>query len=42
MFTKIYYVLFPKILQGADAASGTILQKRFSRICGKNSRLIHV
>ena len=26
--TKIYYVLFTKILQWADAASGTVLQKK--------------
>ena len=26
--TKMYYVLFTKILQRADAASGTVLQKK--------------
>ena len=29
--TKIYYVLFTKILQRADAASGTVLQKKVVR-----------
>ena len=31
---KMYYVLFTKILQGGDTASGTVLHKRCSRICG--------
>ena len=29
---KIYYVLFTKILQGGDTASGTVLHKRCSKI----------
>ena len=33
----MYYVLFTKILQGADTGtSGTVLPKRYSRICGRN------
>ena len=32
--TQMYYVLSAKILQGADTATGTVLQKRCSRICG--------
>ena len=31
---KMYYVLFTKILQGGDTASGIGLHKRCSRICG--------
>ena len=31
-----------KILQGLDAASGTVLQKRCSRICGLNPGLIYL
>ena len=31
---KMYYVLLTKILQGGDAASGALLHKRCSRICG--------
>ena len=31
-----------KILQGSDTASGTILQKRCSRICGLNTTLIYL
>ena len=31
--TKMYYVLFTKILQGVETASGTGLQKRCSKIC---------
>ena len=32
----MYYALSTKILQGSDTASGTVLQKRCSRICGLN------
>ena len=31
---KTYYVLFTKILQGEDRASGTVLHKGCSRTCG--------
>ena len=31
-----------KILQGLDAASGSVLQKRCSRICGLNPGLIYL
>ena len=40
--TKMYYVLSTKILQGSDTASGTVLQKRCSRIFGLNPRLIYL
>ena len=32
------HVLSTKILQGADTVSGTVLQKKRSRICGQNPR----
>ena len=35
---KMYYVLFTKILQEGNTASGTVLQKRCSRTCGQNPR----
>ena len=38
----MYYVLSTKILQRLDTASGTILQKRYCRICGLNPRLIYL
>ena len=38
----MYYVLSTKILQGAVTASGTVLQKRCSRISGLNLRLIYL
>ena len=31
--TKMYYVLFTKILQGGDTTSATALQKKVLRIC---------
>ena len=31
-----------KILQGLGTASGTVLQKRYSRICGLNPGLIYL
>ena len=31
-----------KMLQGSDTASGTVLQKRCSRICGLNPGLIYL
>ena len=31
-----------KILQGSNTASGTVLQKRYSRICGLNPGLINL
>ena len=37
--TKMYYVLSSKIVQGLDTASGTVLQKRSSRISGLNNIL---
>ena len=40
--TRMYYVLFTKILQGSDTTSGTVFQKRCSRICGLNPRLIYL
>ena len=30
------------MLQGSDIASGTVLQKRCSKICGLNRRLIYL
>ena len=41
IFTKMYY-LSTKILQGSGTASGTVLQKMCSRICGLNPRLIYL
>ena len=38
----MYYVLSTKILQGSDTASGTDFQKRCSKICGLNPRLIYL
>ena len=39
----MYYVLLStKILQGLGTASGTILKKGCSRICGLNPRLIYL
>ena len=38
----MYYVLSTKVLKGSDTASGTVLQKRCSRICGLNPRLIYL
>ena len=32
--TKMYYVLFTKIEQGANTASETVLQKRCSKLFG--------
>ena len=40
--SNIYDVLSIKILQGSDAASGNLLQKRCSRIYGLNSGLIYL
>ena len=37
----MYDVLSPKILQRSDTASGTVLQKRCSKICGLNPGLIY-
>ena len=34
MSTSMYYVSSTKIQQGADKASGTVLEKRCSGICG--------
>ena len=31
---KMYYVFCAKILQGGDTASGIVLHKKRSRICG--------
>ena len=31
-----------KIRQGPDTASGTVLQKRYSKICGLNPGLIYL
>ena len=39
--TKMNYVLSTKILQESDTSSGAVLQKRCSRICGLNPRLIY-
>ena len=38
----MYYLLSTKILQGADTAMGTVLQKGCSSICGWNPRLIYL
>ena len=38
----MYDVLSIKILQGSDAASGTLLQKRCSRIYGLNPGLMYL
>ena len=38
----MYYILSSKILQGSDTATGTVFQKRRSRICGLNPRLIYL
>ena len=40
--TKMYYVLYTKVLQGSDTASGTVLQKGYSKICSLNLRLIYL
>ena len=40
--SNIYDVLSIKILQGSDAASGTLLQKRRSRIYGLNPGLMYL
>ena len=37
----MYDVLSTKILQRSDTASGTVLQKRCSKICGLNPGLIY-
>ena len=37
----MYDVLSTKILQRSDTASGTVLQKRCSKICGLNLELIY-
>ena len=37
--TKMYDVLSTKSLQGSDMTSGTVLQKRCSRMCGLNPGL---
>ena len=36
----MYDVLSAKILQGSDTGRGTVIQKRFFRICGLNPGLI--
>ena len=41
MSTKICGVLSTKILKGSDTASGTVLCKRCSTICGLNPGLIY-
>ena len=38
----MFYILSFKRLQGSDIASGTVLQKRCSKICGLNRRLIYL
>ena len=38
----MYYVLSTKILQGSDTGRGTVIQKRYSRICGLNPGLIYL
>ena len=38
----MYDVLSTEILQGSDTASGTVLHKRCSRICGLNPGLIYL
>ena len=38
IYAKMYYVLFTKILQGGDTASGTVLYKSCSKIWGLNLR----
>ena len=40
--TKMYDVLSTMILQGSDTASGNVIQKRCSKICGLNLGLIYL